>query len=106
MRSLTFDECALVNGGYQHNFSDAMMVSGAFASVFSVVGAAAGVASLVGNAHEAVVSFSYIFVKADGVAQITYPIAMFAGIGFFAVLGAIVGFGLYYIGAVTKLEQQ
>ncbi len=106
MRSLTIQECIAVNGAYQHNLNDGIMLSVAFSSVFGVAGAAAGIASYLGTASAASkgIALNAIFASANGLPVVTFPIALFAGLGFGGCVGAVVGLGLYYTGLLTKLE--
>lgn len=101
MRSLTPNECILVNGADNSTIYEGIMVGGVFSSIFSVAGAAAGVAWYLGTASKAVpltTAFAYV----NGVSIVTLPVALFAGIGLGGTLGAAVGLGFYYTGLVTK----
>ncbi len=106
MRSLSSQECMYVQGsGYERNLYDSILVGGVFASVFSVAGAAVGIACYLGSASSGVASFSTVFYSVNGYAVVTFPLAIFAGIGMGGTLGALAGMSLYYSGLVSKPEQ-
>ncbi len=106
MRNLTVNECFEVNGGYQPNAADPIMVSGAFSLVFGVAGATVGVATYLATAAKNGVIFSAIVATQGGIPIISFPISLFAGFGFGVCVGGVVGLGLYYTGIITKLETQ
>ncbi|MCS5710844.1 hypothetical protein [Candidatus Berkiella aquae] len=102
MRNLSLNEIQLVNGGLQSNLEEAFTVAsifaigcGTFGSIFSAVVyyetlPTAAVQTILANALQANL--------------VTLPIAMFAGLGIGGLVGATLGFGLYYSGIITKAE--
>lgn len=103
MRTLSASEIYQVNGGFQNNLYESLMISGAFASIFSLAGIVAGASWYLESANKAY-SMTTIFAYAGGHAMVTFPVAIFAGIGLGGCIGAITGYGLYFAGIATFPE--
>ncbi len=103
MRILSEFESQQVNGAVQQNFYDGIIVSGAFSCLFGIVGGAGGIFWYLDSVNK-VASLSTVFATVSGYPVVTFPVALFAGVGAAGFVGGVVGMGLYYSGFAIKSE--
>lgn len=104
MRTLSLNEIELVNGGFQNSLSGVFSEAFTVASIFAIGSGAFG--SILGAFfyYETVPSTfaQSVLLSSIQANLVTLPIAMFAGLGIGGLLGATLGFGLYFSGIITK----
>lgn len=103
MRTLKASEIFQVCGGNQQDLYDGIAVGGFFSSIFSITGGVLGGYWFLNSGNTAY-SLSTFFAAYEGHALLTFPFAVFAGIGIGGCIGAITGLGLYYSGLASKPE--
>ncbi len=101
MRILNEFESQQVNGGIQQSFYDSIIVGGYFSCMFGLIGGAGGIFWYLDSANK-VASLSTVFATVSGYSIVTFPVALFAGVGAAGFIGAAVGMGMYYSGFAVK----
>ncbi len=103
MRILNQFESLQISGGVQNSIYDGIIVGGAFSCLFGIVGGAGGIFWYLDSVNK-VASLSTVFATVSGYPVVTFPVALFAGVGAAGFVGAAVGMGLYYSGFAIKPE--